>query len=505
MTQAHQDQANMDNEEYKEHFLYDILNPRSMCTFGANNDLIATMGSMQLRNIIAGGFEGNIYPIHPKLDEVQGYKAYKSVLDLPEVPDLAFIILPPRVVPKVMEECGQKGIKRMIITSGGFREAGEDGEELSEKIDKIAEKYEIRFIGPNCLGVYNGWFLHPKEDTYFNTMWIYKTLKRGNISIVSQSGTVACHEVWHAENIGAFIGKSISCGNERNIDLVDFLEYFKEDPETQVIGLYIEEVKRGKEFIKVAKEITREKPIVAIYSGGTHAADRSIMSHTGSIGGDQRMYDAVFKETGIIPTNSMTDFLYYLRTLSWAKRNNIFMKGKKVGIITDSGGAGSMMIKNCELLGLEVPEFSETLQEKIHKHIPPTASARNPIDVTFDMNFYNLFVNFPKIIANSGEVDGILIYGVFDFGEVVQVIEDAGRLKDDSMKQFAKAVDRALIKPAKRIIKRKKIPIFYSGPQPYNYYTYQKFLEVDVPIFDFWDMPPKCMKVLADYSAFHSK
>ena len=113
---------------------------------------------MQLQNVIKGGFEGEIYPIHPKLEEVQGYKAYKSVLDLPETPDLAFIILPPKIVPEVMEECGQKGITRMIITSGGFREAGEEGKKLARQVDEIAEKYGIRFIGPNCLGVYNGWF-----------------------------------------------------------------------------------------------------------------------------------------------------------------------------------------------------------------------------------------------------------------------------------------------------------------------------------------------------------
>ena len=488
----------------KNHFLYSLLNPKSICTFGANNDLMATMGSMQLRNIIAGGFEGNIYPIHPKLDEIQGYKAYRSVADLPETPDLAFIILPPKIVPMVVEQCGQKGIKNMIITSGGFREAGQQGKKLGQQLDQIVEKYGMRYIGPNCLGVYNGWFLAPKEGTFFSTMWIYTVPKRGNISIASQSGTIACHEVWHANYIDARIGKSISVGNERNVDIVDFLEFFKDDPQTQVIGLYIEEVKRGKKFIELAKEITPKKPIVAIYAGGSEAAARSIKSHTGSIGGNQKIYDAVFKETGIIATDSMTDFLYYLRTLSWAQRNKIFMKGKRIGIITDSGGAGSMMIKNCELLGLSVPKFSPELQETLHNRIPPTASAMNPIDVTFDMNFYNLFVYFPKLLADSKEIDGIIIYGVFDFGEVVDVIDKSGYLKDDTMKQFANAVDRAFIKPAKRLITRKKIPIFYVGPQPYTYPMYQKFFKYDVPLFDFWDQPVKCMQILAQYSEYRN-
>lgn len=147
-----------------QNYIEEILNPSSICVFGANNNLMTTMGSMQLRNIITGvGFDDNIFPIHPRLDKVQGIQAYKSVFDLPIVPDLAFIILPTRIVPQVMEECGQKGIKHLIITSGGFRESGSEGIELSNQIDKIAKKYNIRFIGPNCLGIYNGWYKYPEK------------------------------------------------------------------------------------------------------------------------------------------------------------------------------------------------------------------------------------------------------------------------------------------------------------------------------------------------------
>lgn len=493
-------------QEYQElqktHFLYKILNPESIAIFGANNNLLTTMGSMQLRNIREGGFKGEIYPIHPRLDEVQGYKAYKNVVDLPKTPDLAFIILPPKIVPEVMEECGEKGIKQLIITSGGFREVGENGVELSKRVNQIANNYGMRFVGPNCLGIYNGWYDPDNYDSHFNTMWIYETPDRGNISIISQSGTIACHIFWHCQDWGVRIGKSLSIGNELNIDIVDYLQFLRDDPQTQVIGLYIEEIKRGREFISLAKKITPTKPIVAIYAGGTEAAERSIMSHTGAIGGDQAIYDAVFKEAGIISTTSMKKFLYYLRTLSFAQQNQVFMKGNKVGIITDSGGSGSMMTKTAEQLGLSVPKFSKELQTEIGQHIPPTASSLNPIDVTFDIDFLNLFKKFPKILMESGEVDAILVYGVFDLDDVLKTMEESGMEIDDQMRSIGQIIERAVFKPMKRLMKKYSIPVFYVGPMPYRYEWMRKFISHGIPVFDLWDAPTECLKILGNYSQY---
>jgi acetyltransferase len=329
--------------------------------------------------------------------------------------------------------------------------------------------------------------------------------ERGNVAIASQSGTIAAQNAWHSKEMGLRIGKSISVGNENNIDLVDFLEYFKDDSQTSVIGLYIEEVKRGKEFIKLAKEITPKKPIVAIYAGGTEAGTRSIMSHTGSIAGNSRIYDAVFKQTGIISTNFIMDFLYYLRTLSHAQSYNVFPKGNRVGIITDSGGSGAMMTKMIEIYGLKVPEFSKELQSEIRKDIPSTASANNPLDVTFDINIFNLFYKFPKILMESGEVDAIIVYGVFDFNEVVDVIEKSSMPVDEQMKNFSDMMDRGVIRPIKRLMTKFSIPVYYTGPYPLRYPWYQKFVNADIPIFTLWDFPPKCLKILWEYSKFRDK
>lgn len=484
----------------KEHFLYHLLNPESIAVFGASNYFLDNMGAMQLRNIIFGGFpKDKIYPIHPKQNEVQGLKAYKSVLDVPETPELAFIILRPNIVPQVLEECGKKRIKYAIITSGGFRELGSKGIKLSQEITEIAKKYDIRFIGPNCLGVYNAWCEHPeKKDVCFNTMWIYKTPEKGNISIIAHSGTVASHVFWYCNRIGVKIGKSLSIGNGINIDLVDFLEYLKDDPQTDVIGLYIEEIKRGKEFINLAKEISLKKPIVAIYAGGTEAATRSIQGHTGSLAGNDKIFETVFKETGIISTIFIKDFFYYLKAFSYG----IIPNGNRLGIITDSGGCGAMMAKSAEKFGLQIPEFSDKLKEKLKSYVPSVANIDNPLDLTFQFNQYNLYVKIPKLMINSGEVDGIVIYAAFGFEEIMDIIKISGGETYDELMISNDMMKGLYLKPIQRLVKKKSIPVFYIGPQGYSNPWIQEFIKSNIPIFDLWDMPIKTFMVLVKYSKF---
>ncbi|MFW9901279.1 MAG: hypothetical protein ACFFDY_08325, partial [Candidatus Thorarchaeota archaeon] len=317
-----------------------------------------------------------------------------------------------------------------------------------------------------------------------------------------QSGTVAAQTAFYTNDLGIKIGKSISVGNERNIDLVDVLKYFKNDPLTEVIGLYIEEIKQGKKFIKLAKEITPKKPIVAIYAGGSKAAARSIMSHTGSISADNRIYEAVFKETGIISTDSIMDFLYYLRTLSQAQSYKVFPKGNKIGIITDSGGPGAMMTKNAELYGLEIPEFSQELQAELKKDIPKTASSVNPVDITFHENFMNMFIKFPKLLMKSNEVDAVIVFGIYDFDDIMKIIEKSGMKIDENMNNMKDIFENIVLKSIKRLMKKFSIPVFFAGPYPYRYPWMQKFVEHDIPIFSMWDDITKCLSILCQYSEY---
>ncbi|MFX1257559.1 MAG: CoA-binding protein [Promethearchaeota archaeon] len=492
----------LEKHPLKDHFLHKFLNPKNITVFGANNEYFGTMGAMQLRNIIFGGFpKERIFPIHPKLNEIQGLKAYKNVLELPEIPDLAFIILRPNIVPQVLEECGQKGIKRAIITSGGFREVG--NETLYKELIKIIKNYDIRFIGPNCLGVYNAWYRHPEfYEVKFNTMWIHKTPERGKISIIAHSGTIASHIFWICNEIGVKVSKSFSIGNEDNIDVVDCLSYLKDDPETKVIGLYIEEVKRGQEFITLLKEITPKKPVVAIYAGGTNAASRSIMGHTGSIAGDDNIFKAVFKETGVISTISIKDFMYYLRTFS----SEVLPRGNRLGILTDSGGCGAMMAKVAEKCGLIVPEFSEELKSKLKDYVVDIANVDNPLDLTFSFGMYNKYIKIPKLMINSEEVDGIIIYAAWGAEEFIDVVKKSGGEIPEIFNQMDnEMMKKVYLKPIQKFARKKFAPIFYICPQGYSNAWVREFIKLDIPIFDLWDNPIKCFAVLAKYSKYRDK
>jgi acyl-CoA synthetase (NDP forming) len=396
------------------HFLHGFLNPKSVAFYGANNKG-SSLAAIQIMNLIKSNYDGNIYPIHLKLDSVMGYKAYKSITELPEIPELVVIVLSAKLVPQIFEECGEKGVKRIIVISGGFRELiGSRKNKLTQEINLISNKYNIRFIGPNCLGVFNNWYGPNQENLAFNTS-IWEHIKKGNFSIASQSGTLSSHIWFDPESVDLGLSKSISVGNEANIDLVDCLEYYKDDKDTSVIGLYVEELKRGKRFMELACEITKKEPIIAIYVGGSEAGNRALGSHTGSLAGNAKIFNAVFKKTGIIQTDYVQEFLDIALILS----RGILPKGNRLGVITNSGGPGAMAANNAEKKGLVVPELSESLQTQLMEILPSNASARNPVDCAFDMNLSYFYITLPEILMKSGEIDMIIQYGVVGFQDVL--------------------------------------------------------------------------------------
>ncbi len=383
-----------------EHPLFRIMHPRSVAIAGASNDF-TKMGTIQLLNLLGGKYPGKIYPLHPQEKTVLGLKAYPNARELPKPVDLAILTLPTSAVPKVLEDLGVRGVKRAIIISGGFKEVGEKGRELEALIVKIARKHGIRFIGPNCIGVIHpALHLNPTMYPYFH--------QAGSVGVASQSGTYVTQILPLLAKSQIGYSQAISVGNEANLDLVDCLEYLGSDPETKAIAVYIEGIKRPREFIRIAQRVTREKPIVALYVGGTEAGARSSASHTGSISGPDALYDALFRQSGVIRAYAVEDLYEW----TWALASLPLPKGRNMAILTHSGGPASSLADACNRLGLKVPIFSEGLQAEIRQLLPATASYRNPVDLTFFRDMGVLMEKLPEIILKDPSIDGLLLHGV---------------------------------------------------------------------------------------------
>lgn len=360
------------------------------------------MGTGQLATLIFQGFSGKIYPIHPKESTVLGFKAYRSIFDLPEIPDLAFMVLPTDIVVPKLEECGRAGVQAAVVVSGGFREVGEAGLERERMLVRVAEKFGMVVIGPNCIGVSN--FHIGMNTTYFP----YQQ-DPGEITIISQSGTYSCHVYGYTRKFGMRLSHTVSVGNSAVVDLIDCLEYFSREPHTKAIALYIEGLRDGKRFLRVAREISQKKPVVALFVGGTQAGAKAGMSHTGALGGDDQIYEGVFRQAGLIRVRTVEEML----DTAWALASLPPPAGNRICVLTNAGGPGASMADSCNREGLEVPEFSAELKADLKEILPHTASVSNPVDLTYFMDLRAMYERIPRIILGSDEVDGIVMYGVF--------------------------------------------------------------------------------------------
>jgi acetate---CoA ligase (ADP-forming) subunit alpha len=378
--------------------LYPIVNPRSIAFFGASNNF-TRMGSIMLSSVEALGYEGKIYPVHLTEKEVRDHKAYRSIMDLPEVPDLAIIVLPTEVVCDTMEACGRKGVKHAIVVSGGFREAGSEGARMQRDLEDIARNYGIRFLGPNCLGVANP---HLK----LNPTPITAEGPPGFVGLASQSGSFITQMFNYLHRHGMGFSTALSVGNEANIDIVDCMEYLGACPHTKVVTLYIEGISRGKEFMEAARAITPHKPIVALYVGGSETGKRAGFSHTGSMAGPNELYDGMFRQCGILRAQTLTELFDFALALGTLPRP----RGNRVVIQTHSGGPGAAAADAFGRAGFELPPLSPETVEKLRPLIPTTASTANPLDMTFSKNHADDFYGIPDILLREKNADMLLVY-----------------------------------------------------------------------------------------------
>ena len=394
--------------------LYPIINPRSIAFFGASNTF-TRMGSMMLSSVQALGYEGRIYPIHREEKQVRGHQAYTRVTDLPEVPDLAIIVLPTEIVCRTLEECGKKGIRHAIVVSGGFREAGPEGALLQKELEAIARKYGIRFLGPNCLGVANPYLkLNPTTITAEGPP--------GFVGLASQSGSFITQMFDYLHRHGMGFSAAVSVGNEANIDLVDCMEYLAVCPHTKVIALYVEGISRGEKFIETAKAIVPHKPVVALYVGGSEAGRQAGRSHTGSLSGPNEIYDGVFKQCGIIRAQNLSELFDYALALGTLPR----LRGNRVVIQTHSGGPGATAADACGRAGLTLPPLAQETVVRLKPLIPKTASTANPVDLTYSTNSGENFLEIPDALLDDPNVDILLAYFLSTDMFVDRVLREMG-------------------------------------------------------------------------------
>ncbi len=389
-----------ENPLSEQHPLWSIMHPRTIAWVGASNNPMK-MGTIQLTNLLNGDYPGQVYPIHPTEETVLGLKAYPNASALPEVPDMAFIVVPTDVAVEILDDLGGRGVKRAVIVTGGFKEMGEEGRRREAELLSVAERHGMRFLGPNCIGI-----MHSRQA--LNTTMFPRFVMPGPVGLVSQSGSYVTQVQLYLQRRGIHISQAISVGNEASIDVVDCMEYLARDDDTRAIILYLESLRRPRRFFEVAREVTRKKPVAALYVGGTGAGARAGGTHTGAMAGDDRLYEALFRQSGVLRVNTIGD----LYAVGYALACQPPLRGNRIGIVSHSGGPVTSMADACERQGLEVPVFSATLQESLQPLLPATASAANPVDLTFGFGQSEMMTAIPRRILESGEVDGVLIHGI---------------------------------------------------------------------------------------------
>ncbi|MEM2145997.1 MAG: acetate--CoA ligase family protein, partial [Candidatus Jordarchaeaceae archaeon] len=349
-----------------------IFKPSSVAVIGASRHA-GKVGYDVFKNLISSNFQGKIYPVNPLADEILGYKAYKSIRDIPDNIDLAVVTVPAELVPQVAEECGQKKVKGMVIITAGFKETGFKGAELEKEIIEKARTYNFRVLGPNCLGFIDTF-------TPINASFTSKFPLRGNIGFASQSGAILSGILdWSLEE-GIGFSKFISLGNKSDLDESDTIEALAEDPNTKVILLYLEGVENGSRFFEIAKKISRIKPIVVIKSGVSSAGARAASSHTGALAGSDKAYSTAFKQIGILRAKNIEDLFGYGITFSLQNIPKI----NSVAIITNAGGPSIIATDMCEAEGLPLAGFEAETIERLRANLPKAASIYNPVDILGD-------------------------------------------------------------------------------------------------------------------------
>ncbi len=345
-----------------------VMQPKSLAVIGASDEA-GKIGNSVMKNLINGGYKGDIYPIHPKSAEIMGFKAYKSVKDVPGDIDTAVFAIPAKLVAGALTECGEKKIAGAVLIPSGFAETGEHA--LQDELVAIGRKYDIRLMGPNIYGFY---YTPANLCATFCTAYDVK----GSVALSSQSGGIGMAIIGFSRSAKMGVSAIVGLGNKSDIDEDDLLIFFEQDPNTKVIAQHCEDLKDGRAFAEVAKRVSKKKPVIMLKAGRTSAGAKAASSHTGALAGNDKIYEDVLKQSGVIRARSLRDLLDFARGVPVLPTP----KGENVLIITGAGGSGVLLSDACIDNGLSLMAMPPDLDAAFRKFIPPFGAAGNPVDIT---------------------------------------------------------------------------------------------------------------------------
>jgi len=394
-----------------------IFYPKSIAIVGASRRP-GSLGQSLLANIIGSRYQGIVYPVNPKAKGILGIKCYPQVIDIPDEVDLAVIIVPNHAVSAVIEECGMKKVKGAIIISAGFKEIGGKGAELERHLQDIVQKYDISLVGPNCLGIIN-----TDPESSINATFATEMPKQGNIAFISQSGALCVAVLDYAKESNIGFSKFISMGNKAGLTENELLLYLEDDPKTDVILMYLEDLVNGREFMSIARHITSSsthpKPIIALKAGRTLLGAKAASSHTGSLAGSDTVYDAIFEQCGVLRVETLEELFDYVKAFS----SQPLPKGNNVAIITNSGGPGILATDACIRYGLNIAPFSKNTIMRLKKILPFTASLNNPVDLIAEAQHEQYKATLKEILGDKKVNSAIVILTATAFSDVTKIAE----------------------------------------------------------------------------------
>jgi acetyl coenzyme A synthetase (ADP forming)-like protein len=429
-----------------------VLNPKSIAVVGVT----ATPGTVPydlLANILAGGYPGKVYPVAPGKQSVCGLPAYRYVIDIEDPIDLAVIVFPAEVVDRALEHCGRKGVKSAIVISAGFREVGPAGVERERRIQAICAEYGISLIGPNCLGAIN-----TDPGVRLNASFARKMPHAGRIAFLSQSGALCAAVLDYAREKEIGFSKFVSFGNRAGVTEIDLLEHLREDDQTDVILLYLEELRDASRLVEVARRVTRgdgAKPVLAIKSGRTPQGADAAASHTGALASEDAICDAVFREAGIVRADSIEELFNAAVMVAYEP----MPAGNRVAIVTNAGGPGVMATDAAVRIGLAVPRLAEPTTARLKAVLPATANTKNPVDVIGDARADRYTAALEAVLEDPGVDQALVILTPQSMTDIDGIAQAVCRIHDRAAKPIACAFMGACdVASGVRILQHAHIP-----------------------------------------------